>query len=84
MEDARDTLLYADKYMAELGKAIDVLNYQKLSDRKVYEYLDTLFPLMENATEQQKKNILRMKEDVLTSKCCVRFCYTCKAVERTL
>lgn len=66
MEDARDTLLYADKYMAELGKAIDVLNHQKLSDRKVYEYLDALFPLMENATEQQKKNILRMKEDVLT------------------
>lgn len=66
MEDARDTLLYADKYMAELGKTIDVLNHQRLSDRKVYEYLDALFPLMENATEQQKKNILRMKEDVLT------------------
>lgn len=66
MDNARYTLLYADQYMAELGKAIDVLNHQKLSDRKVYEYLDALFPLVDNATDQQKKNILRMKEDVLT------------------
>ena len=64
LEDARDTLLYADKYMAELGKAIDRLNHQKLSDRQVYEYIDALFPLIDNATEIQKKNLLRMKEDV--------------------
>lgn len=64
MEDARYTLLYADKYMAELGKTIDALNHKKLSDRQVYEYIDELFPLVENATEQQKKNLLRLKEDV--------------------
>lgn len=64
MEDARYTLLYADRYMAELGKAIDSLNRIKLSDRQVYEYIDSLFPLMENPSEQQKKNLLRMKEDV--------------------
>lgn len=64
MEDARYTLLYADKYMAELGKTIDALNQKKLSDRQVYEYIDELFPLVENATEQQKKNLLRLKEDV--------------------
>lgn len=64
MEDARYTLLYADKYMAELGKTIDALNQKKLSDRQVYEYIDELFPLVENATEQQKKNMLRLKEDV--------------------
>lgn len=64
MEDARYTLLYADKYMAELGKVIDALNQKKLSDRQVYEYIDELFPLVENATEQQKKNLLRLKEDV--------------------
>lgn len=64
MEDARNTLLYADRYMAELGKAIDHLNRQKLSDRQVLEYIDTLFPLLDNATEQQRKNLLRMKEDL--------------------
>jgi phage/plasmid-like protein (TIGR03299 family) len=64
MDDARNTLLYASAYMSELGKAIDALNRQKLSDRKVYEYIDALFPLIDNATDQQKKNLLRMKEDM--------------------
>lgn len=64
LEDARYTLLYADKYMTELGRAIDGLNKIKLSDRKVYEYIDALFPLIENASPLQKKNLLRLKEDV--------------------
>lgn len=64
LEDARDTLLFADQYMAALGKSIDKLNHQKISDRQVYEYIDMLFPLVDNATELQKKNLLRMKEDV--------------------
>jgi phage/plasmid-like protein (TIGR03299 family) len=66
LEDARHTLLYADLYMQELGKTIDKLNRQKLSDRKVYEYIDALFPLVDNASEQQKKNLFRMKEEVKT------------------
>lgn len=64
LEDARYTLFYADLYMAELGKAIDSLNRIKLSDRQVYEYIDALFPLIENASDQQKKNLIRMKDDV--------------------
>lgn len=64
LNDARFTLLYADAYMAELGKTIDDLNRRKLSDRQVYEYIDALFPIAENATEAQKKNIIRLKEDV--------------------
>lgn len=66
LEDARYTLLYADLYMKELGKAIDQLNQQKISDRKVYEYIDALFPLADHASGQQKKNLCRMKEDVKT------------------
>lgn len=64
LQDARDTLLYAGLYMQELGKAIDALHKIKLSDRKVYEYIDALFPLMDNGTETQKKNLVRLKEDV--------------------
>lgn len=64
MEDARHTLLYANQYMSELGKTIDSLNRVKLSDRQIYEYIDALFPLMEHATEQQKKNLRNMKEEV--------------------
>lgn len=52
MEDAKYTLLYADKYMAELGRTIDSLNRMKLSDKQVYEYIDALFPLLDDPTEQ--------------------------------
>lgn len=64
LQDARYTLLYADKYMSELGKAIDRMNKIKLSDRQVYEYIDALFPLLDEPTEQQKKNLIKMKEDM--------------------
>ncbi len=66
LEDARNTLLYADRYMGELGKAIDRLQQVRLSDQKVYEYINALFPLMDGITEQQKKNLLRLKEEVKT------------------
>ena len=66
LEDARSTLLYADHYMGELGKAVDELQQIRLSDRKVYEYINALFPLVDGATEQQKKNLLKLKEDVKT------------------
>lgn len=47
-----------------MGKAVDDLNRRKLSDKQVYEYIDALVPMPEKATEQQKKNVLRMKEDM--------------------
>ena len=64
MKDAQYTLLYAEQYMDALGKSIDRLSQIKLSDRQVYEYIDALFPLLDSPTEQQKKNLMRMKEDV--------------------
>ena len=50
--------------MGELGKAVDELQQIRLSDRKVYEYINALFPLADGATDQQKKNLLKLKEDV--------------------
>ncbi|HJB07406.1 MAG TPA: DUF945 domain-containing protein [Candidatus Enterocloster faecavium] len=64
LSDARNTLLYAERYMKELGKAIDQLNRIRLSDQKVYEYINALFPLADGATETQKKNLLRLKDEV--------------------
>lgn len=64
ISDAKNTLLYADQYMGELGKSIDHLNRIKLSDRQIYEYIDALFPLLDEPTEQQKKNLIRMKEEL--------------------
>ncbi len=64
LEDAKSTLLYADRYMSELGKEIDQLNQQKLSDKQVQDYIDALFTLPDKATALQKRNQCRMKEDL--------------------
>ena len=64
LEDARYTLLYADQYMDELGKTFEHLRQMKMSDRKVYQYIDALFPLMDHATELQTRNMMRLKEDL--------------------
>lgn len=64
LQDARNTLLYADRYMAALGKTIEELSRQKLSDRQVLEYIDALFPFPEDASEARKKNLGKLKEDL--------------------
>lgn len=66
MDDARNTLIYAGRYMEELAKDIERLNKIKLSDRKVYEYIDALFPLYNDPTDMQLRNLKRMKEEVKT------------------
>ena len=64
LQDARNTLLYADRYMAALGKTIEELSLQKLSDRQVLEYIDALFPLPEVASEVRKRNLGKLMEDL--------------------
>lgn len=66
MEEAKNTLFMADAYMKELGKTIDTLKNKKLAEQEVYEYIDALFPLLSNPGEIQKKNMMRMKEELKT------------------
>ena len=64
LEDARNTLLYAGKYMSELGKGIDELNRIRLNDAKVLEFINELIPEAVNASLQQKRNILKLRDDM--------------------
>lgn len=64
LEDAKNSLLYANRYMCELGKTIGELERKKLTDKKVLEYFDELFPSIDEATDIQKKNIIRLKKDL--------------------
>ena len=64
LQDARNSFLYADRFMAALGMTIEELSRQKLSDRQVLEYIDALFPLPEDASEARKKNLGKLKEDL--------------------
>lgn len=64
ISEARDTLLRAENYMDSLGKEIDTLRKIKLSDREVREYMEMLLPMDEGISAQQKKNIVRLREDM--------------------
>lgn len=64
MQEAKDTLFMAEKYMDNLGKEFEKLRMNKLSDSQVMEYIEMLIPLEENATSQQVRNIKRLQEDM--------------------
>lgn len=64
LEEARDTLFMAENYMDSLGKEFERLRAITMPDKKVMEYMELLLPVEENATPQQKKNIMRLQEDM--------------------
>lgn len=64
MEEAKNTLFLANTYMDELGREFENLRKKKLTDKQVMEYIELLISTDENATPQQKKNIIRLQEDM--------------------
>ena len=64
LQEAKETLFMAQNYMDCLNSEFEALKMQKLTDRKVMEYIDILLPVEENATLQQSKNIKRLREDM--------------------
>ena len=49
--------------MAELGKSFDELGQIKLLDSKVVEFINELIPEPDNASPQQHRNIIKLRED---------------------
>lgn len=64
IDDARMTLQFAEKYMAEMGKGVDELARKRLTDRKVMEYFSEFFPITEDMSAAQKKNNLILLNDM--------------------
>lgn len=64
IQEAKDALFMAEKYMDSLGKEIERLRRQKLSDRQVQEYIELLLPVEKGATEAQVKNTSKLREDI--------------------
>ena len=50
--------------MSELGRGIDDLSKIKLTDRKVAELLQEFFPVTNDMPDVQRKNNLRLLEDM--------------------
>lgn len=47
-----------------VGKEIETLHQQKLSDKLVIDFTNLLLPISDSASDQQKKNISRQREDM--------------------
>lgn len=60
INEARDTLFMAEKYMDSLGKEFENLRMKKLTDSQVMEYIEILFPIDENYSSQQIRNIKKL------------------------
>ena len=64
IQEAKDTLFMAEEYMDSLGKEFERLRRQKITDGQVKEYIEMLLPIENDATSMQKKNILKLREDM--------------------
>lgn len=64
MNEAKDTLFMAEKYMDCLGKEFENLRMKKLTDKQVMDYIEMLLPVEDGSTSQQTRNIRRLQEDM--------------------
>ena len=64
IQEARDTLFVAEKYMDSLGKEFESLRMKKLTDKQVNDYIELLLPVESGASSQQIKNMQKLQEDM--------------------
>ncbi|MDY4770193.1 MAG: DUF932 domain-containing protein [Lachnospiraceae bacterium] len=64
LEEAKNTLFMAEKYMDSLGKEFEVLRKKNLTDVQVKEYIEILLPIEPDASSQQIKNVKSLREDL--------------------
>lgn len=65
LDDARNTLLFADKYMKALQQEAERLSMQRVTDKLFYNLVDKLLPVDEDASEQTKSNNLKQRSDLI-------------------
>ena len=64
IQEAKDTLFMAEKYMDCLGSEFERLRRQKVTDAQVKEYIELLLPMEKDATPVQGKNIIKLRRDM--------------------
>lgn len=65
IQEAKDTLFKAEKYMDCLGIEFEQLRRQKITDVQVKEYIELLLPMEKDSTPIQSKNIIRLRQDMM-------------------
>ncbi len=65
IQEAKDTLFMAEEYMDCLGIEFEQLRRQKITDMQAREYIEQLLPMEEEPTAVQRKNVMRLREDMM-------------------
>lgn len=64
IQEAKDTLFMAEKYMDNLGKEFERLRKIQMTDEQVKEYIELLLPVEKDATITQLRNVKKLREDM--------------------
>ena len=64
IQEAQDTLFFAENYMDQLGTEFEKLREQTVTDDQVREYIESLIPIEKDMTPIQIRNINRLREDM--------------------
>lgn len=64
IQEAKDTLFMAEKYMDNLSVEIENLRTKKITDEQIENYIKILLPLPDETTDLQEKNILKLRTDL--------------------
>lgn len=65
LEEARETLMLADKYLVKLDEEADRLANEKMTDGEIKECLDKLFPVEDGMTDRQKRTAENAKNEII-------------------
>ena len=65
LEEARETLELANKYLVALDETADKLANESFTEGQMHDTLNKMFPLEEDATERQKKTVEAAKDQII-------------------
>ena len=64
MQEAKDKLFFAERYMEGLGKELEHLRTVKVTDGQVRDYIRMLLPMEKEPSDIQVKNVQRLRKDM--------------------
>ena len=65
LDEARDCLFHANKYMGALADYAKAAVYTPLRDAELKKILDEMFPLTDKSTEREKSKVKKVKDEFM-------------------
>ena len=65
IQEAKDTLFLAGRYMEKLEQELETLQGQELAEQQVERYIHLLLPIKEKAGRMQTKHVQKLREDLI-------------------